>query len=56
MRLCGSGASENPGMRMELGGGGGRSYGSDQRMRSPGGQRGVAKKGRERERESCTGS
>lgn len=37
MRRRGSGASENPAMKMGLGGGGGRSYGSDQRMRSPGG-------------------
>lgn len=61
VRPCGSAASENPGMKMELGGGGGRSYGSDQRMRSPGVSRGwQRKRSTEREggkeRKSRTGS
>lgn len=53
-RPCGSGASESPGMKMGLGGGGGRSYGSDQRMRSPRGE-GESGDDTKRERESCVG-
>lgn len=36
MRPRGSSASENPGMKMELGGGGERSFVCDRRTRSPG--------------------
>lgn len=53
VRLCGSGASESPEMRMDWGGEGGRSYGSDQMTRSPGiikGEGGGGKRrGKERE-------
>lgn len=41
-------------MKMGLGGGGGRSYGSDQRMRSPRGE-GESGDDTKRERESCVG-